>query len=81
MKKKQKQECIPVGCVPSAAVAVCWRGVSARGLVSQHALKRIPPPVDRMTDRCKNFILAAISLRTVTNWLRVALVLLAAATA
>ena len=29
-----KQECIPVGCVPSAAVAVCW-GVSARG-VSTH---------------------------------------------
>ena len=25
------QECIPVGCVPSAAVAVCWGGVSARG--------------------------------------------------
>ena len=24
-----KQECIPVGCVPFAAVAVCWRGVSA----------------------------------------------------
>ena len=27
-----QQECIPVGCVPSAAVAVCWgRGVSAWG--------------------------------------------------
>ena len=25
-----KQECIPVGCVPSSAVAVCW-GVSVRG--------------------------------------------------
>ena len=23
---KIKQECIPVGCVPSAAVAVCWVG-------------------------------------------------------
>ena len=22
-----KQECIPVGCVPSAAVAVCWGGL------------------------------------------------------
>ena len=26
-----QQECIPVGCVPSAAVAICW-GVSARGV-------------------------------------------------
>ena len=25
-----EQECIPVGCVPSAAVAI-WEGVSARG--------------------------------------------------
>ena len=24
-KSNRKQECIPVGCVPSAAVAVCWR--------------------------------------------------------
>ena len=23
------KECIPVGCVPSAAVAVCWRGEGA----------------------------------------------------
>ena len=29
-----KQECIPVGCVPSAAVAVCWGGGSSRGEVS-----------------------------------------------
>ena len=56
-----KQECIPVGCVPSAAVAVCW-GVSAPrgcllwwwgwsapgGVVSQHALRQTPP-VDRQT--------------------------------
>ena len=27
-----KQECIPVGCVPSAAVAVCWRRVSSKGV-------------------------------------------------
>ena len=26
-----KQECIPVGCVPSATVAVCWGGVPAQG--------------------------------------------------
>ena len=24
-----KQECIPVGCIPPAAVAVCWGGVHA----------------------------------------------------
>ena len=38
IRKMKKQECIPVGCLPSAAVAVCWgvgdvcqEGVSARG--------------------------------------------------
>ena len=35
-KKKSEQECIPVGCVPSAAVAIsgagsAYRGVSVRG--------------------------------------------------
>ena len=34
---KRIQECLPVGCVPSAAVAVCW-GVSASVLAG------IPPP-------------------------------------
>ena len=34
-KNQRKQGCIPVGCVPSAAVAVCWSGeVSARGGLS-----------------------------------------------
>ena len=28
-----EQECIPVGCVPSAAVAVSWWGMSAQGVV------------------------------------------------
>ena len=34
-EKKLKQECIAVGCVPSAAVAIGWGGG-----VSQHALSR-----------------------------------------
>ena len=38
-KKKTKQECIPVGCEPPAAVAVCW-GVSA----SVHAGIHLPGP-------------------------------------
>ena len=28
----KKQECIPVGCVPSAAVAVSWGGVPGLGV-------------------------------------------------
>ena len=28
---RRKQEFISVGCVPSAAVAICWEGVSAHG--------------------------------------------------
>ena len=36
---KKKQECIPVGCILSAAVAVCWGGgVSARGVSAQGAV-------------------------------------------
>ena len=39
-----KQESIPVGCVPSAAVVVCrGGGLSAQGGVSQHALRQTPP--------------------------------------
>ena len=45
---------------------VCSRGVSAPGGVSQHALRQIPPPpVNRMTNRCKNITLATTSLRPV----------------
>ena len=32
------------------------------GLVSQHALRQTAPPVNRMTDRCKNITLATTSL-------------------
>ena len=56
-----KQECIQVGCVPFAAVAVCWGclprggvcpGVSAQGgCVSQHALGQTPPPPCGQNDR------------------------------
>ena len=49
-----KQECIPVGCVPSAAVAVCWgTGGSASqegGCVClQGGCTPLPTPVDRQT--------------------------------
>ena len=33
--KYYEQECIPVGCVPSAAVAVCRRGLSAQGVFAR----------------------------------------------
>ena len=61
IKTISQQECIPVGCVPSAAVTVSGRGGSAQGgclpkmgvcpggVCQTHS----PPPVDRMTDRCK----------------------------
>ena len=59
-----QQECIPVGCVTyivSGAVTaggVCPGGGCLPGEgVSQHALRGTPPPVDRMTDRCKNITL------------------------
>ena len=49
---------MPRGCLPrgvSAQDGVCL-GVSARGGVSQDALGQ-KPPVNRMTERCKNIIL------------------------
>ena len=60
VKQFHLQECIPVGCVPAAEVAmglsaqggVCL-GVSPRGDVSQHALGAYwdtQPPVDRILD-------------------------------
>ena len=44
-----KQECISVGCVPSAAVVVSW------------VYARFPPPspVDRITDACEKQNLSA----------------------
>ena len=37
-KYYRQEECTPVGCVPSATIAVCWGGV-----VSRHALRQTPP--------------------------------------
>ena len=51
------QKCIPVRCVPSAAVAISW-GVSAQGGVCQ------TPPLDRMTDICGNITFPQLLLRT-----------------
>ena len=59
---KNKQECIPVGCVPSAAVGF------KEGGVSQHALGR-GVPVERwaefLTHACENITFPQLRLRTV----------------
>ena len=66
-----KQEYIPVGYVPSAAVAV-WGPVSAQGLsvclgcVSAQGGRHLPP-VDRMTDACENMTFPQLLLGTVMN--------------
>ena len=60
----------PGGCL---LWGVCSQGVSVPigsapgGVVSQHALRQTPPPVNRMTNRCKNITLATTSLRPVTK--------------
>ena len=69
-----EQECIPVGCVPSAAGGVCLGGVCPGaeclpgGVSAQGGMVCIPscteadiPPVNRMTDRCKNITLPQAS--------------------
>ena len=40
------------GGVPGLGGCLVWRGV-----VSHHALRQTPPPVNRMTNRCKNITL------------------------
>ena len=61
-----QQECIEVGCVPSAAVAVRGGGVCPED-VSRGGLPwgGVHPPVDRMTDACENITFPQLLLRTV----------------
>ena len=75
MKISTKQECIPVGCVPSAAVAVgggagclpggvCPGDVSAWGGVCPSACwDTHPPPVNRITDACENITMLRMVIR------------------
>ena len=60
-----KQECIPVGCVPAAHwpyAGVCFPGGGV--LLGGFSLPG-DPPVNRITDTCKNITLATTSLRPV----------------
>ena len=52
------QECIPVGCIPSAAVPFRGGGVWPGGY-------KPPPSVDGMTDACENITFPQLLLRTV----------------
>ena len=56
-----KQECIPVGCVPSAAVAGGQGDVSAQGVSARH------PPLwtEFLTHACENITFPQLRLRTV----------------
>ena len=88
IQDKQKQECIPVGCVPAAhwpyaAVffpggvclvlggSPCQGGLPGPGgwgvfsLPGGPARRPPSPPVNRITDTCKNITLATTSLRPV----------------
>ena len=53
----------PRGVGVPASGGVCSLGVSAlgEGWVSKHALRQTPPPMNRMTDRCKNITLPQTS--------------------
>ena len=52
----EEQECIPVGCVTSAALAICPGGGCLPGGVCPNACWDTTP-MNRMTDRCKNITL------------------------
>ena len=55
---------VPEGGVPGGVPEGVW---SWGGVVSQHALRQTPPPVNRMTNSSKNITLATTSLRPVIN--------------
>ena len=69
----QKQECIPVGCVSSATVAVmggCLPGggggcLPGRVCLPGGGVSDTPLPVNRITDRCKDITFPQLLLRTV----------------
>ena len=60
LQRKKKQELIPVGCVPSAAVAVWWRGA-----VSGRVSARQPPFCEQIDRRLWKHYLVGTTLRTV----------------
>ena len=55
-KQPLTQECIPVGCIPSAAVAICWGRRGGGGVC---------PLADFLTHACENIIFPQLRLRTV----------------
>ena len=61
--KRTKQECIPVGCVPPAAVAVCWRGVCLSACWNTHThpgvgLETLETPSPSQTPQPPSWVLA-----------------------
>ena len=70
-----RQECIPIGCLPSAAVAVSGRVSSIGGCLPRVVCLgkvytpgprgRHPHPVDRMTDTCESITFPQLLLLTV----------------
>ena len=57
---------LPGGGVHASRGAMLPGGVCASGgVVSQHALRQTPPPVDRITDTSENITLATNSFRPV----------------
>ena len=65
-----EQDCIPVGCVPSAAVAVSGVGGLPGGCLPRRCTPPdpeadTPPPVNRITDTCKMITFPQLLLRTV----------------
>ena len=65
---------MPAGGVPAWRGGACWGGgcllggMPAGGGVCWGGVPgQVPPPVNRMTDRCKNITLAKTSFRPVKN--------------
>ena len=72
---QMKQVCIPVGCVPSASVAVCW-GEWEGGVCTALGQAPLPLWTEWLTDGCKNITFPQLRLRTVMNRSRLILFIL-----
>ena len=74
-QSKRKQECIPLGCLPSIPVAVSGGGCLPRGVSAWGGCKHLPDPeadtllwTEFLTHACEKITFLQLLLQTVKMW-------------